>query len=274
MKFYNIQKCIFISIIIVLTQNVYSQDTAFEEQAFFKKLEHSYYDLGSTGVKNFTVLLTNLRTEVFAKNNWNNKEIFPLQLIWHSSDRVFLAEQGVPALSDSSKKTYTPMVSDLKKQITGVLYDLKRFYFSGIDKSISQDYTLKKAGNFIEVKFNSVFEGDSTYFTYYFGENGLCLKIVAETPTKNTKVETYPHFKIVKTKWLVTGWEVQMSENNKIQTGFVINLKSKMYNDVWVPSDMMIAVQQTKTPGTTFNDSIKFRNFLFNQPLQFIQPTK
>jgi hypothetical protein len=166
------------------------------------------------------------------------------------------------------------MLSDLKIQFTGVLFDLKRFYFNGIDKSISQDYSLRKIDNMVEVKFISVLKGDSTYFNYYFGENGLCLKIVAETPFNNSKVETYPHFKIVKTKWLITGWEVQMSKNNQIDTGLIVNINSKMYNEVWVPSEMTISVQQSKTPGTTYSDIIKFRNFLFNQPLQYIQSSK
>lgn len=263
-----------LSFVLILVTSLYSQETPFEEQAFFKKIDQSYYSLGATKTKNFTVLLTNLRTEAFAKENWKNSEIFPLQLIWFASDKVFIAEQGVPSLNDSTKKIFVSLVSDLKKQVTGVLYDLKRFYFNGIDKSISQDYLLRKSADSVEVKFTSVYKGDSTNFTYYFGENGLCLKIVAESPAKNTKVETYPHFKIVKTKWLVTGWDVQMSSNNKIETGFIIDIKSKMYNEIWVPSEMLITVQQSKTPGATYTDVIKFRNFLLNQPLQYIQPAK
>ncbi len=261
-------------LLTILSTGAYTQNNTFDEKIFFQKLEQSYYALGTTDIKNFTVLLTNLRTEDFAKENWNNSEIFPIQLIWLAEDRVFLAEQGVPSLNDSTRKIYTPMVSDLKKQVTGVLFDLQRFYFSGIDKTISQDYSLRKSGDMIEIKFFSEFKGDSTYYTYYFGQNGLCLKIVAETPSRQTKIETYPHYRIVKTKWLISGWELQMSRNNKIETGFIIDLKSKTYNKVWVPSELEIIVQQSSTPGTTYKDRVKFRNFLFNQPLQYVQPAK
>jgi len=274
MKQNSFYKGILITLVFIINGNLFSQETLFEEQLFFKKMEQSYYTLEATNINNFTVLLTNSRTETFAKNNWNNSEVFPLQLIWLSSNRVFLAEQGVPSLNDSTKKIYTPLVSDLKKQVTGVLYDLKRFYFNGIYKSISQEYSIRKINDLVELKFAAVNETDSTYFTYYFGENGLCLKIVAETPAKKIKIETYPHFKIVKTKWLVTGWEVQMSRNSIIETGFIVNLKSKFYNENWVPTEMLITVQQSKSLGTTFTDEIKFRNFLFNQPLQYIQQAK
>ncbi len=262
----------FFILIVFFSTNLYSQEQTFNEQIFFKKIEQSYYALGATNINNFTVLLTNFRTETFAKENWKNSEIFPLQLIWLASDKMFLAEQGVPSLNDSTKNIFTPLVSDLKKQVTGTLFDLKRFYFNGIDKSISQEYSLRKIGDMVQVQFISAVESDTTYYTYYFGENGLCLKIISETPSTKVKIETYPHFRIVKTKWLITAWEVQMSRNNKIETGFTVSLKSKMFKEFWVPSEMHIAVQQSKTPGATYSDIIKFRNFLFNQPLQYIQP--
>lgn len=263
------------SFILLLTGFLYSQDTVFNEQEFFKSMQESYYALDATEMKNFTVLLTNLRTEQFAAEQWKNSEIFPLQLIWLSSDRMFLSEQGVPALNDSAKQVYSVLVSDLKKQITGVLFDLKRFYLTGIYKSISSDYTIKNINDVVQIKFskNAAAE-DTTFFTYFFGKNGLCLKIETDTPSNNLKVETYPHFKIVKTKWLITGWEVQMSKNGEIYSGLTIELNNTFTKDVWVPQDMIITVQKTETKGTTFTDLVKFRNFLFNQPLQYIEQPK
>ena len=260
--------------IFILTQFLFSQEKDFNEQLFFQDMKNSYYSLSSTDVNNFTVLLQNIRTEKFAMENWKNNEIFPLQLIWLSSDRLFLSEQGVPALSDSAKKVYTGYLNDLKKQITGVLFDLKRFYLNGIYKSISSDYKINKIKDVVEIQFSTVFQSDTTLYRYYFGQNGLCLKIETVTPSNNSLVETYPHFKIIKTRWLITGWEVQMSTNGEIQTGFIITLNNKLLNDIWVPSEMIINVQQAKNKGTTFSDVVKFRNFLFNQPLQYIEQPK
>ena len=269
------QIIIFIFISQLIIDFVYSQENQyFDEQQFFKQMQTSYYALTETNINNFTVLLTNIRTEKFAQDKWNNNEIFPIQMIWLASDRIFLSEQGVPALDDSAKKIYSELVGDLKKQVSGVLFDLKRFYLNGVFKSISNDYQLRQINDLIEIKFTQMNQEDSTYFTYYFGLNGLCLKIVTETPSLNQKVETYPYFKIIKTKWILTGWEVQMSINNKIETGFVVTLKNRLHNELWIPLEMSITVQQSKTPGQTFNDSIKFRNFLYNQPLQYIEQPK
>ncbi|MCB0281730.1 MAG: hypothetical protein H6627_03745 [Calditrichae bacterium] len=252
----------------------YSQETVFNEQDFFKNMQESYYSLNTTDKNNFTVLLTNLRTEQFAAEQWKNSEIFPLQLIWFSSDRMFLSEQGVPALNDSAKNVYTNLVMDLKKQITGVLFDLKRFYFNGVYSSISSDYSLKINDDVVQIDFSTNVENDTTFFSYFFGKNGLCLKIETVTPANNLRVETYPNFKIVKTKWLITGWEVQMSKNGEIYSGLTIKLNNTFVSDVWVPQDMIITVQKTEAKGTTFSDLVKFRNFLFNQPLQFIEQSK
>jgi hypothetical protein len=246
----------------------------FNEQEFFKEMQQSYYSLDATEVNNFTVLITNLRTEKFAAEQWKNSEIFPLQLIWLSADRLFLSEQGVPALNDSAKQVYDQLVGDLKKQITGVLFDLKRFYFNGVYKSISSNYTIRNIDDVVQIKFSTNVQQDTTYYTYFFGKNGLCLKIETETPKNNLKVETYPQFKIVKTKWLITGWEVQMSSNREIHTGLVIQLKNKLQQDIWIPSEMIINVQKATNKGTTFKDVVKFRNFLFNQPLQYIEQNK
>ena len=64
---------------------------------------------------------------------------------------------------------------------------------------------------------------------------------------------------------------MQIYKSNKIETGIVINLNSKIVDGEWVPAEMIIAVQQSSSPGHTFTDIIKFRNFLGNQPLQIIE---
>jgi len=270
----NIPKVSVLLMMLLFYSSLTGQDTTFNEKDFFKQIEESYYSLSKTKINNFTALLTNYSTEDFAEKQWKNSEIFPLQLIWLSTNRVFLSEQGVPALSDSAKAKYNQMVLDLKEQITGILFDLKRFYLKGLYNSISSDYRLRSVSDLVEIKFLSIANSDTTYYTYYLGKNGLCFKIVTENPGDNTKVETYPHFRIVKTKWLISDWEVQINRDNKIETGIVVNFNSKIIDGEWAPSEIVIAVQHADRPGETFTDVIKFRNFLSNQPLQIIEQNK
>jgi hypothetical protein len=248
----------------------YAQDSTLNEQEFFSNIKNSYYSLESTEKKNFTTFLTNISTETFAFENWKNSEIFPVQLIWFSPDRLFLSEQGYPALNDSLKIKYREMVSELKTQFQDILLNLRRFYFSGIYKSISQDYKIRTIENIVEVSFSTVTREDTVASIYYFGKNGLCLKIITHSKVQNLTEEIIPQFRIIKTKWLILNWKVQLKRNDVIEAGYLIELNNSLIEDIWVPSDIIITVQQSEIMGRTFQDVIKIRNYLFNQPLQFI----
>ena len=258
-------------ILLIKIDNVYSQNNSFDEKTFFENIRTSYYSLESTDTKNISVLVTNLATESFAKQEWKNPEIFPLQLMWLSPDRLFLSQQGVPSLTDSSKKMYTNLVSNLNSQIADILFDLKRFYFSDIYNNISENYKLLNKEEIVQVTFNYIINTDTTYYEYYFGLNGQCLRIVSFTPSTNLKVETVPYFKTSKTKWIIAGWEVKMYTNNEISTGYFVEINFKEKEDIWIPSEIIFSVQRKSAVGKTFNEVLKFRNFLFNQSLQYIE---
>lgn len=257
--------------IFLFNMNSISQTNTFDEKAFFENLQSSYYSLESTKTKNISVLLTNATTEAFAEKEWKNPEIFPLQLMWISPDRIFISQQGAPSLSDSMSIVYSEVVSNLKSQIKDILFDLKRFYFSSIYSTISEDYQLIHKEEIVQVKFFSTLQTDTTFFEYYFGLNGLCLKTISYTPSNNLIVETIPQFKINKTKWIISGWEVQIYSNDEIQTGYSIVINFKDKNNIWTLSNIIMYVQRKSNAGKTYNEVLKFRNFLLNQPLHYLE---
>jgi len=257
-----------------MASTIHSQDI-FDEQLFFKNLEESYYTLNKTSLQNFTVLVNNNITEEFAANNWNNADIFPVQFIWLSTGKMFLSDQGAALIENDSLRTvYNESVADLKKQITGLLGNLSNFYFEGLYKSISPDYQLNHIDDQVEIKFINTSSIDTSFNTFYFGLNGLCIKILNRIPAQNATLEIYPSFKIVKTKWLITSWRIQISKNGEIESGVVFSLKNKLINDIWVPEEITVTVQKADKLGSTFGDIIKFKNYLFNQPLQYMDGSK
>ena len=133
-----------IIIILSFISTGLSQTFQLDEKEFFENIQSSYYSLNNSGINNFTCLVSNSTLEDFAKNNWDNPEVFPLQFIWIKPDRVFLSQQGVPALNDTSQEVFNSKLSDLKQQVKAVLLDLQRFYFTGIYSSISDDYILPR----------------------------------------------------------------------------------------------------------------------------------
>ena len=73
----------------------------------------------------------------------------------------------------------------------------------------------------------------------------MCLKIETINPDTSAKVVTYPKFKTVKTKWLCSGWVVQNIKNDEIKSGFEVQLKNSLVNNIWVPHEILIIVQKT-----------------------------
>ena len=250
---------------------LYGQTNAFDEKSFFENMKASYYSLQSTPAQNISVLLTNHSIESFAKQEWKNPEIFPLQLIWLSPDRLFLSQLGVPSLTDSSKVIYTTEVNNLKSQFMDILFDLKRFYFSDIYTNISKNYKVVNKKDVVMVTFNTITNSDTIRFEYFFGLNGLCLKINSYSPSKNLKVETIPHFNTSKTKWIIGSWEVKMYTENEINTGYFVDINFKEKESILIPSEITLSVQRKTDIGKTFNEILKFRNFLFDQSLQYIE---
>ncbi|MGD9899396.1 MAG: hypothetical protein AB7T22_09740 [Calditrichaceae bacterium] len=249
-----------------------SQDINFDEQAFFENLKTSYYTLEQSKLNNVVSLVTSTKIERFAENNWQNAEIFPLQMIWVKPNSIYLSEQGVPPLRDENQISYHQSVDALKEQFKTILLDLQRFYINGIYASIGNDYTLIQDENTVRVSFSMNQVGGLIDYEYTFGINGLCLKIETYYHYDNNKVTTYPKFRIVKTKWICEGWEVQVSNQDQIRNGHLVLLKNRVVQDIFVPIEISIEAQ--KNTGEKFTEIIKIKNYLFNQPLRLLNDVK
>ncbi len=261
---------------LCIITSIEAQVNNFDERNFFKKVRDSYYTLADDNVNNFTALVTNVSLEKFAQDTWENSEIFPIQMIWFAPDRLFLSQQGVPTLPKDKYGEYQQQIADLNQQVKGLMFDLQRFFFKGIYNSLSDDYEISfHDEETVEIKY--VFDSgvEETHIKYIFGLNGLCVKIETTYPSQNKVIITKPSFRAVKTKWLCNGWTIQTVENEKITGGFIISLKNKIKNDYWVPINIQIDVQKSEKQGVIFSDIIKIRNYLFNQPIEYInQPKK
>lgn len=242
----------------------------FDEKTFFENMQKNYYSLEQTSLKNYVALVQNDGLKKIAAIYWKNDEIFPMQVIWVRPQNIYLTQQGVPALPDSVQKKYDALVVGLKKQIEGLMVDLNRFYTSGIYSDIPVNYTIKESDRFVLIQFDKIFGKDTTHNDYYFGKNGLLLKVESFSPQTKRRITTHPFFKIHKTQWICTGWEVQMWENQQIKTGYVVKIELNNYKNIWIPYTIEIAVKKAEQPDQTFIDHIYFRNYIFNKSLQII----
>jgi hypothetical protein len=246
----------------------------FNEQDFFNNLKTSYYHLSDTPIKNFVTLVTSMKMEMFASQQWKNAEIFPLQLIWFNPDKVYITQRGVPQLEKDKYKEYQDLIAGLKTQIRGILADLTRFYLVGLYDSIHPDYVLKHNEEAVQINFSTQEAGVITRVKYLLGYNGLLILIQVDYPLQQKRIVIYPKFKTVKNKWLCTGWNVQSYEKGQVVSGYDLKIKNHYINNVWVPGEIVLAVQKADKKGQTFYDEIKFKNYLFNQPLQLSSGTR
>ena len=267
---------LFISAILLLSLNniLFAQNQQFDEQEFFSSIKTSYYNLTNTGAKNFVALVTSKKMEIFAKEAWNNSEVFPLQLIWFNPDKLYLSQQGVPKITPGKYQEYQEILNGIKMQLRGILPDLQRFYIGGFFDSINQEYTLQHNEEAVQITFSTNDPSGGTKVKYLFGYNALNILIQIDYPEQNKQIVIYPKFKTVKTKWLCTGWSVQTFIDNVVQSGFNLALKNRLIDDAWVPIDILIEVQKSDTKEQKFYDEIRLRNFLFNQSIEFSNQSK
>ena len=252
-----------------------AQISNFDERDFFKRVRDSYYSLSDENVRNFTALVTNASLEEFAQKLWNNAEVFPIQMIWFAPDRLFLSQQGVPTLPKDKYGEYQQQIAALNQQVKGILPDLQRFFFRGIYNSLREDYEISfDDEQTVILNYISGSGPQETDLKYYFGLNGMCIKIETLYPSEGKRVVTLPRFRAIKTKWLCTGWTIQTVENDSISGGYIISLKNKIVNDLWVPINIQIEAQKADRAGETFTDIVKIRNYLFNQPIEYINKPK
>jgi hypothetical protein len=208
--------------------------------------------------------------ETFSEENWQNKEVFPLQLIWFAPDKLYLSQQGVPTIKDNKYKEYQEIVDGLKQQMRGILVDLQRFYIVGLFESIHSDYKIEHNDEVVWITYNSGTAENEIPVIFTMGKNGLCLKIEISYPADNKQIVIYPSFKTIKTKWLCDGWSVQTIVNGEVESGFILELNNTLVENIWVPMQIDIGVQKSDDPGNTYYDVIKLKNFLFNQSIELL----
>ena len=259
---------IMIIFILISINLLFSQNNIFDEKQFFQDIKNSYYNLNDTNLENFTALVTSLKMEKFAKEIWKNEEIFPIQLIWFKPNRLYIAQQGTPTITENRYKEYQDLVEGIKQQVKGILIDFERFYITGLYESIKSDYTITTQNEFVWIDFNAGTMDQEVPVKYTMGKNGLCIKIEIYYPNENKKLILNPKFKIIKTKWICTGWQVQTLISEEPVSGFILEIRYDQYQSIWIPTQITINVQKADEPGTTYYDVIKLKSYMFNQPLE------
>ena len=76
---------------------------------------------------------------------------------------------------------------------------------------------------------------------------------------------------MVENKWICKYWQVQIYQNNQIDSGFEVSLKSRKVQNYWVPQRLVMQLQKKGMENTLFVRDYKFRNIVINKDLQILQ---
>ena len=86
-----------------------------------------YYNLHVANLENFSSWITSDEFERNTKKIFQ-KQVFPLEMIWTKSNRVFFIKRSLPTLNDSTEHVYIEKLQlDLLNELKDIIKDWQRF---------------------------------------------------------------------------------------------------------------------------------------------------
>lgn len=240
----------------------------FNEVQFFDRVNSIYYTLDQTELQNFTAWLTS-NVFINSTEGFFSGEVFPLEFIWMSGNRMFFSRRPLPALGDSVKDQLVENLQlSMRKELKAVFLDWQRFYSGKLLENMPPDYTLETVGDTVILRFSTLEEQKSVKNILKFGMNGICIKNTLTYPDQNEHIDTYPIFKFTGEKWLCTGWRVQIFEGDEISTGYLVEINAQRIEKYWLPQVIKLTLQTIRDKQSRYIREYYFRNILINRNIE------
>lgn len=255
-----------IFVILVFSGNIKAQ---FDEQAFFNRANSIYYNLSSSEINNFSVLITSDYFEFKTQEYINHDEFSPIQFVWINPRELHFNRTTFPENTDSLQRSnILQLQNEMFQELRGILMDWQRFLGGNLLFDLPEKYVLSTNGDTVKVIFDSFENNMPIQMKFSFGKNAVCFKI--ETIYKNIDqtIITYPIFTLFEKKWLCTSWRVKIMQNGIINSGFNVDLKSGKHKDYWLPIQAVIQVQTRQKINQTFTRLYKFRGLEVDKNLK------
>jgi hypothetical protein len=245
--------------------NTYAQ---FSEVEFFNRVNSIYYTLEQTDLKNFTCWLTS-NIFINATEGFFKEEVFPLEFIWMSGNRMYFSRRALPVLGDTTKDHLVDRLQEsMRTEFRALLLDWQRFYSGRLLQYMPPDYKITVQKDTVVLTYKSVEDTEDVVNTMLFGKNGICLKTTLAYPSRGEKIDTYPLFKYTGEKWLCIGWQVQVYEGAEISTGYQVEVKSQRVDKYWLPQVFSMTLQTSRDKKSLYVREYYFRNILVNRKIE------
>lgn len=263
------KRSLIIAIYCILTHNIQAQ---FDPQVFLYRVNIYYYNLHATNLENFSSWIT---SDKFERNTDKifNKEVFPLEMIWTKSNRVFFIKRPLLPVKDSTEYLYIEKLQlDLLNELKGIIRDWQWFHAGMLLEKMPKNYLLQAKNDTVFLRYESLSDSGNSTIAIDFTIKGKCLKINTTYHDKDKNIILYPSFSSYENKWLITGWIVKLFKAGKIRHECDIKIVSQKVGNYLLPD---IISMNKKTLGLSVQDKnfssiYKFRNILINKNLKVI----
>jgi hypothetical protein len=253
----------------VFTHNIQAQ---FDPQVFLYRVNIYYYNLHVANLGNFSSWIT---SDEFERNTEKifQKEVFPLEIIWTKSNRVFFIKRSLPALNDSTEYIYIEKLQlDLLNELKDIIRDWQRFHGGMLLENMPQDYLLQANNDTVYLRYETRTDSGNSTAVIDFTVKGKCLKINTTYHDKDKNIIFYPSYSSYENKWLNTGWIEKIFESGKITHECDIKVLSQKVGNYLLPDKISMDKKTLGPRGQDkkFSRIYKFRNILTNKNLKVI----
>jgi hypothetical protein len=262
----------FVYYIIIMIWLISLINPQINESEFLYRVKTSYYSLQASGIKNYSSWITSDYFKENSKKNFTGNDVYPLELIWISPDKLFFIKRSLPEIKDTTDyNSVNQLILDLLQEIKGIYVDWQRFIGTNLLFNLPKDYLFSSINDTIKLEFQITEKQDVMNITIFFGKNGLCFKIISENLNTNETLYTYPKFDYLDNKWLCSQWQVQIQFNNEITGGFLVRMISEKIEEYYLPVKIVLLVQSKEKKDKIFKRTYNFRNIMVNRDLQILE---
>lgn len=255
-------------LVILISYACQAQETGID---FLKKVNSLYYSIESTNLQNFSAWIS---SDYFTENLKNELpgEVYPIEIIWTSPNRLFFIKRPLPVISDTTKSNLAQNLQlELQQELKGVLMDWQRFYGGSIVAGLPPQYQQTDRLDTILIEYETIEQGNKIYACMYFGKNGLLLKLQLWYVDLAQMIVIYPGFNYVDNKFLCSGWQVQIFEQGEVKSGFSVQLISHKIDTYWLPKKLNMQLQTREKRELIYQREYNFYNVMTNRSIKVIE---
>lgn len=260
-----------LGLLLILFCRSFSQNDNMDKrwEDFKTKTEGYYHFLKKSDLENFKCSFTSSSYLDFVEKYQDSTYNYPLSMIWTKTGKIYFLLEEYPATdSDTARQKIMQNIQLTKNQFHGFYLDLLNFIILSPLSDVSKHVKYNFSEDSIKVCYTAI-DSLGTEVTRIFHPSGQLYKVVVSSPSET--IFNYPKYREVDAKWLCTGWDTQIIQNGKIQSGIATRLKLNKINDYWLPVQVDFIVQTIEKPGEKFYSTLFIKNYQFNLPLQEIE---